>query len=201
MMRELLAGEEEEKKGKEIRARRSGRCEECDGQAKRECPHKMCRTPCNTPNWLISRSSAAEDPRRLHLPLPLHGSFSFSISHQNPKRSREVAGGNNIDDNAFPAEVSSMALFRCVRVSSFEEPEQLAYQTSVRIGGHVFKGILYDDGPDLPVISWSNSGRDPPNASSSSVTRLVSPLSFPPLVAAFSSERPPSALVFPPPKS
>ncbi|OWM80298.1 hypothetical protein CDL15_Pgr019578 [Punica granatum] len=94
-----------------------------------------------------------------------------------------------------------MALFRCVRVSSFEEPEQLAYQTSVRIGGHVFKGILYDDGPDLPVISWSNSGRDPPNASSSSVTRLVSPLSFPPLVAAFSSERPPSALVFPPPKS
>lgn len=26
--------------------------------------------------------------------------------------------------------------------------EQYAYQTSVNIGGHVFKGILYDQGPD-----------------------------------------------------
>lgn len=49
----------------------------------------------------------------------------------------------------FPAEVSSPAVFRCVRVTAIdEEEEQLAYQTAVSIGGHVFKGILYDRGPE-----------------------------------------------------
>lgn len=49
----------------------------------------------------------------------------------------------------FPSEVNSSALFRCVRVSSVEDADdQYAYQTAVNIGGHVFKGILYDQGPD-----------------------------------------------------
>ncbi|KAL8244280.1 hypothetical protein R6Q59_010538 [Mikania micrantha] len=49
----------------------------------------------------------------------------------------------------FPGEVSSPAVFRCVRVSAMDEAEeQLAYQTAVSIGGHVFKGILYDHGPE-----------------------------------------------------
>lgn len=39
-------------------------------------------------------------------------------------------------------------MFRCVRVSSVEDgEEEFAYQTAVSIGGHVFKGILYDNGP------------------------------------------------------
>uniref|UniRef100_A0A803L6Z7 Uncharacterized protein n=1 Tax=Chenopodium quinoa TaxID=63459 RepID=A0A803L6Z7_CHEQI len=49
----------------------------------------------------------------------------------------------------FPAEVSSSAVFRCVRVSSVDETDdEYAYQTAVNIGGHVFKGILYDHGVD-----------------------------------------------------
>ncbi|CAH1428199.1 unnamed protein product [Lactuca virosa] len=49
----------------------------------------------------------------------------------------------------FPAEVNSPAVFRCVRVSAMNEAEeQLAYQTSLNVGGHVFKGILYDHGPE-----------------------------------------------------
>ena len=49
----------------------------------------------------------------------------------------------------FPPEVKSPAVFRCVRVSAMEDPdEQYAYQTAVNIGGHVFKGILYDQGPE-----------------------------------------------------
>uniref|UniRef100_A0A1J3EHI8 Protein SHI RELATED SEQUENCE 5 n=2 Tax=Noccaea caerulescens TaxID=107243 RepID=A0A1J3EHI8_NOCCA len=50
-----------------------------------------------------------------------------------------------------PPEVNSPAVFRCVRVSSIEDEEEdqeYAYQTAVSIGGHVFKGILYDQGPD-----------------------------------------------------
>lgn len=56
------------------------------------------------------------------------------------------AGGS--EGGSFPAEVNSPAVFRCVRVSRVEEPDdQYAYQTSVSIGGHVFRGILYDQGP------------------------------------------------------
>lgn len=48
-----------------------------------------------------------------------------------------------------PGEVSFPAVFRCVRVSSMDNVvDQYAYQTSVSIGGHVFTGILYDQGPE-----------------------------------------------------
>ncbi|KAK1322408.1 hypothetical protein QJS10_CPA03g02107 [Acorus calamus] len=50
---------------------------------------------------------------------------------------------------SFPAEVNSSAVFRCVRVSAIDDTEdQYAYQTAVNISGHLFKGILYDQGPD-----------------------------------------------------
>lgn len=49
----------------------------------------------------------------------------------------------------FPEEVSSDALFRCVRMSGTDDGEgQFAYQTTVGIAGHVFKGILYSEGPE-----------------------------------------------------
>ncbi|CAN8234614.1 unnamed protein product [Cochlearia groenlandica] len=52
-----------------------------------------------------------------------------------------------------PPEINSPAVFRCVKVSSMEEDQEeddqeYAYQTAVNIGGHVFKGILYDQGLD-----------------------------------------------------
>ena len=50
---------------------------------------------------------------------------------------------------AFPPEVNSPAVFRCVRVSAMDDAdEHYAYQTALNIGGHVFRGILYDQGPD-----------------------------------------------------
>ncbi|KAM7255904.1 hypothetical protein ACFE04_011645 [Oxalis oulophora] len=50
----------------------------------------------------------------------------------------------------FPSKVNSPAVFRCVRLSAGSEDadEEFAYQTAVNIGGHVFKGILYDEGPE-----------------------------------------------------
>jgi LRP1 type putative zinc finger protein len=61
----------------------------------------------------------------------------------------------------FPATVSSPAVFQCVRVSSIDDTDdQYAYQTAVNIGGHVFKGILYDVGPETnySVGGESSSG-------------------------------------------
>ncbi|KAF9623123.1 hypothetical protein IFM89_037639 [Coptis chinensis] len=49
----------------------------------------------------------------------------------------------------FPAEVNSQAVFRCVRVSGMNDTDdEFAYQAAVNIGGHVFKGLLYDQGPE-----------------------------------------------------
>lgn len=59
----------------------------------------------------------------------------------------------------FPAEVSSPAVFRCVRVSAMDDvEEQFAYQTAVNIGGHVFKGLLYDQGLDGHYTSATTAG-------------------------------------------
>jgi len=42
-----------------------------------------------------------------------------------------------------------MAMFRCVQVRSMDDAvNEIAYQTSVNIGGRVFSGILYDEGPE-----------------------------------------------------
>lgn len=62
----------------------------------------------------------------------------------------------------FPPELNSPALFRCVKVSAMEEEdEEYAYQTALNIGGHVFKGILYDQGPDrsYPTVVGESSSR------------------------------------------
>ncbi|GAV70195.1 DUF702 domain-containing protein [Cephalotus follicularis] len=81
---------------------------------------------------------------------------------ENQKRLRENQGGapslactrltsttSGLEVGHFPSEVNSPAVFRCVKVSAMEDAEeQYAYQTAVNIGGHIFKGILYDQGPE-----------------------------------------------------
>lgn len=58
----------------------------------------------------------------------------------------------------FPSEVSSEAVFRCVRVSAIDDAEdQFAYQTAVNICGHVFKGILYDQGTESQYMPGETS--------------------------------------------
>ncbi|KAJ7957818.1 protein SHI RELATED SEQUENCE 1-like [Quillaja saponaria] len=59
----------------------------------------------------------------------------------------------------FPAELNSPAVFRCVRVSPMSNADdQYAYQTSVNIGGHVFRGILYDQGVEGTYTGETSSG-------------------------------------------
>lgn len=56
-----------------------------------------------------------------------------------------------LEEGDFPGEVCFPAMFRCVRVSSMDNVvDEYAYQTSVSIGGHVFTGILYDQGTAEP---------------------------------------------------
>lgn len=48
---------------------------------------------------------------------------------------------------SLPGQVRAPAVFKCVRVTSVDDgDDEFAYQAVVRIGGHVFKGFLYDQG-------------------------------------------------------
>lgn len=57
--------------------------------------------------------------------------------------------------DALPGQVRAPAVFKCVRVTAVEDGEdEFAYQATVKIGGHVFKGFLYDQGVE------NNSNRE-----------------------------------------
>jgi LRP1 type putative zinc finger protein len=59
----------------------------------------------------------------------------------------------------FPSVVSSMATLNCVQMRSMDDKvNEMAYQTSVEIGGHVFNGILYDQGLDQQSFNNNTTG-------------------------------------------
>ncbi|KAE9614864.1 putative transcription factor STY-LRP1 family [Lupinus albus] len=63
-------------------------------------------------------------------------SFDTSSSHQD--------GGIK---EPLPGQIRAPAVFKCVKVTAVEDGEdEYAYQAVVKIGGHVFKGFLYDQG-------------------------------------------------------
>ncbi|CAI8600068.1 unnamed protein product [Vicia faba] len=163
--------------------RRNGgmNCQDCGNQAKKDCTHLRCRTCCKSRGFQCQTHvkstwvpASKRRERQQHLSL---------LQHQQPFRRRDR--GDNFKQNIhnqdgagsslpcpqppnpttgfelgqFPAEVSSASVtFRCVRVSSVDGPdEQCAYQTAVNIGGHVFKGVLYDQGPSPPSSFYTSS--------------------------------------------
>ncbi|XWS57010.1 hypothetical protein CRYUN_Cryun09bG0134800 [Craigia yunnanensis] len=85
---------------------------------------------------------------------------------------------------------TSHQVFRCIQVTAISDGEaEIAYQATVNVSGHVFKGFLYDQGVDVKntfpciakmVFESSGSGRyrdssspivDPPNTFASSGDR------------------------------
>ncbi|XP_074559527.1 protein SHI RELATED SEQUENCE 4-like [Curcuma longa] len=165
-------------------------CQDCGNQAKKDCTHLRCRTccksrgfPCPThvkSTW-VPAARRRERQQQLAAAAAAHrsrrgpsaaGSDDATASGETSKRPREIvtcvrpttATATTFAGAAsFPPEVTSPAVFRCVRVSHVDEGDDVfAYQTAVSIGGHVFKGLLYDHGassaapPELPV-AFSNS--------------------------------------------
>ncbi|GMJ07902.1 SHI RELATED SEQUENCE 1, STYLISH 1 [Hibiscus trionum] len=133
-------------------------CQDCGNQAKKDCLHMRCRTCCKSRGFdcqtHVKSTWVPASKRRERQPnLP-----ALQQQHprgQNPTPSSlactrlptHMSGLEQLGN--FPPEVRSHAVFRCVTVSSIDDADdQYAYQTAVRIGGHVFKGILYDQGPD-----------------------------------------------------
>ncbi|XP_038693397.1 protein SHI RELATED SEQUENCE 3-like isoform X2 [Tripterygium wilfordii] len=141
----------------------SSRCQDCGNQSKKDCVYMRCRTCCNSKGFECEthvKSTWVPAYRRQKRHQQLLLPASSVPQHDNPKRLREEnPSSRGLEERNFPSEVNSLATFRCVRVSSIDETddEQYAYQTSVNIGGHVFKGILYDKGPDASHYSLGES--------------------------------------------
>ncbi|XP_078442826.1 protein SHORT INTERNODES-like [Wolffia australiana] len=168
--------------GRVIRAGSRGggiSCQDCGNQAKKDCMHMRCRTCCKSRNFQCPTHvkstwvPAAKRRERLHQ----HQHQSQLLIRDHAKRPRELVStaitctrlppavtitSTTSTSGSFPPEVSSSAVFRCVRMSAVDDmDDQFAYQTTVSIGGHLFKGLLYDQGPD-------SQSSQPGDASSSS---------------------------------
>ncbi|KAK6131253.1 hypothetical protein DH2020_035010 [Rehmannia glutinosa] len=160
-------------------------CQDCGNQAKKDCAHLRCRTCCKSRGFPcqthVKSTWVPAAKRRERQAVALQ---QEAFRGENPKRLREIPGGggggvgggstlactssrlpattSGFELGHFPAEVNSPAVFRCVRVSAVDNAEEhLAYQTAVNIGGHVFKGILYDQGPETRFYPAAVAVRPP----------------------------------------
>ncbi|WJX59287.1 hypothetical protein P8452_44626 [Trifolium repens] len=90
-------------------------------------------------------TSGAKKPRLIASQTTSH----TSTSNTTPPRSFDTTSSHQ--DAGFkesmPGQVRAPAVFKCVRVTSVDDgKDEYAYQAVVKIGGHVFKGFLYDHG-------------------------------------------------------
>ncbi|XP_042017095.1 protein EXPRESSION OF TERPENOIDS 1-like [Salvia splendens] len=185
--------------------RRSGdgaNCQDCGNQAKKDCVHLRCRTCCKSRGFDCQthvKSTWVPSAKRRERHMALTAGADINNNSKRIRESHVTAAPavrlptSGFEVGQFPAEVSSPAVFRCVRVSAVDEAEQhYAYQTALSIGGHVFKGILYDQGGE----SSSSASLDLiANASNSQMT-VVDPSVYPTPLNAFMA----GTQFFPPPR-
>ncbi|KAL0874529.1 hypothetical protein Bca101_024234 [Brassica carinata] len=150
-------------------------CQDCGNQAKKECKQRRCRTCCKSRGFDCSTHvkstwvSAAR--RREKQVMPTAGSSPSTSSGTKKPRiagSQQQATSHTSTSNtppqsfdtsssrqdgglreAWPGQVRAAAVFKCVKVTAMEDgdgDDEYAYQAVVKIGGHIFKGFLYDQG-------------------------------------------------------
>ncbi|KAL7151922.1 hypothetical protein ABFS83_04G063900 [Erythranthe nasuta] len=153
-------------------------CHDCGNQAKKDCPHRRCRTCCKSrgydctthlkSTWVpaarrrerqviggANTATAGSSQSTSSAKKPRLGGASQTTSHTSnsnntPPRSFDTTSSHHQDASfkeSLPGQVHAPAVFKCVRVTAVDDGEdEYAYQAVVRIGGHVFKGFLYDQG-------------------------------------------------------
>ncbi|XP_010938559.1 protein LATERAL ROOT PRIMORDIUM 1 [Elaeis guineensis] len=112
-------------------------------------------------------TSAPKKPRLITSQTTTTASHT-STSNTTPPRSFDTSSSHQ--DATFreslPGHVRAPAVFKCVRVTSMDDgKDEYAYQAMVKIGGHVFKGFLYDQGVDDGRGEASTSDNAIPNIS------------------------------------
>ncbi|XP_051141049.1 protein EXPRESSION OF TERPENOIDS 1-like [Andrographis paniculata] len=163
-------------------------CQDCGNQAKKDCAHMRCRTCCKSRGFQCQthvKSTWVPAAKRRERQQQLAALQQQQDNHRETSAGKRQRAENNNNNNNntnnpsasnslactrippasgleignFPSEVSSAANFRCVRVSAIDDAEdQYAYQAAVNIGGHVFKGILYDQGTESQYMAAAAAG-------------------------------------------
>ncbi|XP_071715038.1 protein EXPRESSION OF TERPENOIDS 1-like [Rutidosis leptorrhynchoides] len=146
------------------------RCLDCGNKAKKDCFYFRCRSCCRghgfecqthvKSTWVpistrqvMRNTAAAMAASSSAQPHQEHHQQDGQQQYHPPSSS--FGFGEH-----FPIEVSGEATFTRIQVSTSVEEnaivEQYAYESSINIGGHVFKGILYDQGPSLQIANSSD---------------------------------------------
>ncbi|XP_074343334.1 protein LATERAL ROOT PRIMORDIUM 1 [Apium graveolens] len=160
-------------------------CQDCGNQAKKDCSHRRCRTCCKSRGFDCSthvKSTWVPAARRRERQLmgvtgATAGSSGSTSSAKKPKLTSQTATSHTSTSNttpprsydtssshqdagfkeALPGQVRAQAMFKCVRVTAVEDgDDEYAYQAVVNIGGHVFKGFLYDQGVEANREGFPN---------------------------------------------
>ncbi|TKY67598.1 SHI RELATED SEQUENCE 1 protein [Spatholobus suberectus] len=181
---------------------KGSKCQDCGNQAKKDCAYARCRTCCKNNGFKcqthVRSTWIPVDRRRQKVEQPPP---TTNLQGDIPKRHKQNPY-SSLEEFKFPAVMSSMALFSCVQVRSMDDTvNEIAYQTSVNIGGHVFSGLLYDQGPEQSFNARGDNSSIGPleqqhnlNLSSASIhTREGASATVPPLSATAQE------LFFPPP--
>ncbi|XP_057801238.1 protein LATERAL ROOT PRIMORDIUM 1-like isoform X2 [Salvia miltiorrhiza] len=176
-------------------------CQDCGNQAKKDCPHRRCRTCCKSrgydctthlkSTWVpaarrrerqllatsgatagSSQSTSGTKKPRLGGASQTTTASHTSTSNTTQARSFDTTSSHQGFKESLPGQVRAPAVFKCVRVTAVDDGEdQYAYQAVVKIGGHVFKGFLYDQGVEgrdgLPNLAELHLGGGRNGASSS----------------------------------
>ncbi|KAL5720071.1 hypothetical protein ACHQM5_012774 [Ranunculus cassubicifolius] len=184
-------------------------CQDCGNQAKKDCTHRRCRTCCKSrgydcsthikSTWVpaarrrerqFSSSSPAIDAssgstsgvKKARLVTSQTTTSHTSTSNTTPPRSFDTSSSHQAGfRDALPGQIRAPAVFKCVRVTAIDDgDDEYAYQAVVKIGGHVFKGFLYDQGIEgregFPNISELHlGGTSGARNGASSTTPVIDP--------------------------
>ncbi|KAG8085436.1 hypothetical protein GUJ93_ZPchr0010g11292 [Zizania palustris] len=147
-------------------------CHDCGNQAKKDCNHHRCRTCCKSrgfdcPTHVKSTwvpAARRRERQQLAAALSPPTASAFPATTASAKKPRllcsqtttattsrtSTSNANASFRDALPRHVRAPAVFRCVRVTSVEDggDDGFAYQASVSINGHTFRGFLYDHSAD-----------------------------------------------------
>ncbi|CAL5063186.1 unnamed protein product [Urochloa decumbens] len=143
------------------------RCQDCWLLAKADgCAHRRCRTCCTGRGFVCPAHVRASSTHAPGSPLPQRGerqpmrAAAPSRKRPRPRPLDSVAASPTTSSSVgqrqrqpataaapegFAREVSLDAVFRRVRLGP--DDAEVAYHATVTIGGHVFRGVLYDVGP------------------------------------------------------
>lgn len=183
---DISAGDHEASRSGFVMMRSGGggiSCQDCGNQAKKDCQHMRCRTCCKSrgfqcqthvkSTWVPAAKRRERQQQLAALQQQQQQGHNNNNNNHKNKRQREdpsasslvstrlPSNTNGLEVGKFPSKVRTSAVFQCIQMSSIEDDEdQLAYQAAVSIGGHVFKGILYDQGHESQYNNMVAAGGD-----------------------------------------